>query len=378
MEEKLYMDERLYLVALHYIWITHKKFFKIFNNKYITYTQKETTLMYKDFFDNISNSILKKLSFTDKQIETILDRKSKIDLNLIKNILEKRNVKIITINDKDYPNNLREIPNQPYFFYLRWTIDNSPKISIVWSRNITSYGYNTISKIIPELSKYFIIVSGWAIWCDTEAHEACLKNNWKTISILWTGIDIDYPIWNKKLYDRIVNSWGWVISIFPLNELWSIYSFPVRNEIVAWLSLWTLIIEAKEKSWTLITANISLDIWKDLFVIPGDIYKANSKWCNDLIKSGSAKLVTCANDILEEYNIWKTSSTNTKKKTETKRNFADPIEKIIYEFLFLEALTTDEIINKTKIDLKTITFKLSMMEIEWIIKKSLWGKYEIT
>ena len=374
------MKEKLYLVALHYIWITHKKFFYIFeeNDNYETwkYALKDVYLEYKRFFESISYSILKKISFSDKQIEIILDKKLKVDLDYLKIILEKRDVKIITIHDENYPNSLREIHNPPYLFYLRWIIDNSPKISIVWSRNITSYWYSVISKIIPELSKYFIIVSWWAIWCDSEAHEVCLKSNWKTISVLWTGIDIDYPVWNKKLFDKIVDTWGWVISIFPLNELWSIYSFPVRNEIVAWLSLWTLIIEAKEKSWTLITANLSLDLWRDLFVVPGDIYKANSKWCNNLLKSGSAKLVSCASDILEEYNIWKTAFSN-KNKNVAKINFADSIEKMILEYLFLESLTTDEIIKKSKLDLKTVTFKLSMMEIEWIIKKGLWGKYEI-
>jgi DNA processing protein len=353
------MSEKIYLVALHYLWINQKKLNSIFSkNK-----------NYKSLFENISFEICSKLGFSDEQIRYILKRKSIININLLEEKLKQRNVRVVTILDDEYPEALKHIPNSPYLLYIRWFIDNSPKISIVWARKMTSYWEDIINQIVWNLSKYFVIVSGWASGCDTQSHKVAL-NNWnKTICVIWTWIDIDYPTWNKKLYDKIVSSGGWIISIFPIGEVWNAYNFPIRNEIVAWLSIGVVIIEAKVKSGTLITANLALDIWKDLYAIPWDIFKLNSVWCNNLIKNGNAKLVTSANDILEEYNI------NNEKKTQNKIKFADKIEENIYNHLILEPMTIDELNKIIMLDISTLSFKLSAMEISGFTKKWFWWKY---
>lgn len=357
------MDEKLYLAMLHKIWINHKKLYLIFKD----------SIKYKDFYNKLSHSNLKLYWFTSNQIEYILENKKKYLLLDLEKTLNKREVKIITINDKLFPDFLKEISNVPYLFYLRWTIDNSPKIAVVWSRKITSYWSNTIEKIVWDISLYFTIISWWAAWCDTMAHITAM-NNWnKTISIIWTWIDIDYPVNNKKLYTDIVKKWWGIISIFPVWEVWNPYNFPIRNELVAWLSIWVLVVEAKKKSWTLITSNLALDMWKDLFAIPWDINRSNSEWCNTLIKKWMAKLVMSSDDILEEYNIfdiWKNKEIKTIK-------FIDETEKEIYNILILESLTTDELIHRIGLDITTINFKLSMMEINNLIKKWLWWKYEV-
>lgn len=357
------MEEKLFLAALHFIGISHKKLFVIF----------EHHQNYKIFFEKISRGILKQYFFSDQQIDTILERKKICKMDFLVSCLEKRKVKIITFFDKEYPKYLKEIPNRPFLFYLRWHIDNSPKISVVWSRKITSYWKNVIEKIIPELSKYFVIVSGWAAGCDTEAHQICLQSEWKTICVIGTGIDWDYPVWNKVLYDTIVESGWWIVSIFPIGEVWNPYNFPVRNEIVAWLGLGTLVIEAQKKSGTLITAGLALDLWRDLFSIPWDINKLSSEGTNHLIWDGSAKLVMSAADILEEYNI----TVSEKQKGTSKISFSSNIEKIFYELLILESLTIDEFIHKTQLELWIISSQLSLMEINWLIKKGLGWKYQI-
>lgn len=357
------MEETIFLAMLHKIWISHKKFHIIFKH--------DTN--YKDIYNKISLSSLKWFWYSDKQAEYILENKNKFKLEDLKKVINKRGVKIITYKDKLFPDFLKEIPNIPYLFYLRGILDKSPKIAVVWSRKITSYWSNAIEKIVWNISSYFTIVSWWAAWCDSMAHSVAL-NNWnKTLSVIWTWIDIDYPVNNKKLYDKIVESWGWVISIFPIWEVWNPYNFPVRNEIVAWLSVWVLVIEAQKKSWTLITSNLALDMWKDLFAIPWDINRSNSEWCNILIKSWMAKLVTSPEDILEEYNIHDITINREFKKI----TFSDDIEKEIYNVLIIESLTTNELITKIGLDITTINFKLSLMEINNLIKKWLWWKYEV-
>jgi len=357
------MKKNIYLVALHKIWIWHKKLHIIFRDNQ----------NYELFFNSISFSILKQYGFSDKQAEFILENKASLIFDNIEKDLNSRNVDIVTICDENYPDLLKQIPNIPYLFYLRWKIDNWPKLSVVWTRLISSYWEKAIEYIIWQVSKYFTIVSWWAAWCDSKAHRICLENNTKTISVIGTGIDIDYPVWNKKLYDEIVEKNWAVISIFPLWEVGNPYNFPVRNEIVAWLSVWTVVIEARKKSWTLITSNLALDMWKDLFAVPWDIFKLNSEWCNNLIKNWMAKLVSSPSDILEEYNI----SENVNKKKVNKIVFEDEIEEKIYNILILESLTIDELLNKIDNNISTVSFKLSMMEINNIIKKWFCWKYEV-
>ena len=357
------MKEKNYLALLHKIWLNQKKLNIIFRDN----------SNYKDFYNNLSSNTLYTYGFSPKQIEFILENKWKYKIANINEKLKARQVKIITINDNEYPHYLKEISNPPYLFYLRWNIDNSPKIAVVWSRKITSYWENIIKNIVWEISNYFIIVSGWAAWCDTKAHDAALINNKKTISVIWTWIDLDYPVYNKKMYDNIVSNWWWVISIFPIWEVWNAYNFPVRNEVVAWLSVWVLVIEAQKKSWTLITSNLALDLWRDLFAVPWDIFKSWSDWCNMLIKWGMAKLTTCSDDILDEYNIFRKNNIITNKKLV----FADKIEENIYNILLLESLTINELVNKIGLDVSTLSFKISMMEINNLIKKSIWWKYEV-
>lgn len=356
------MLQNYYLALLHKIWITHKKLHTIFENN----------SDYKQFYEDISTSSLSTYWFTEKQIQFILDEKVKHNISDIKNTLESRDAYIISIKDKNYPEYLKQIPNVPYLLYIRWKLDNSPKFAVVWSRNITSYWNKAITDIVWDISKYFTIVSWWAAWCDSKAHEIAIKNKNKTISIIWTGIDIDYPAYNKKLFENIIETWWTIISIFPLWEIWNPYNFPIRNEIVAGLSVWVLVIEAKIKSWTLITANLALDLWKDLFAIPWDYNKISSEWCNMLIKKWMAKLTTCSQDVLIEYNI-------DLDKSIQKANiiFEDELEEQIYNYLITESLTIDQLITKLWITSTSISLKLSMLEIKNIIKKSNWWKYEL-
>lgn len=353
--------KKIYLAWLHSIWLSHKKLFLLFQNKN----------NYKEIFLNLDYNILKSINLNDKQINKILDNQKKCNLEEIKERLIKRNVKIITKDELEYPEKLKQVFNPPFLFYLRWNISNSPKLSIIWSRKISSYWINTIEKIIPWLSNYFTIISWWAAWCDSKAHIETLKSKWETISIIWTWIDIDYPVSNKKLYDEIVITWWWVFSSFPVWEVGNPYNFPVRNEIVAWLSDWILIIEAQEKSWSLITAKIWLDMWKEVFAIPSEIFKTNWIWTNWLIKKWEAKLVQTANDILEEYNI-------SNIKTDNKRlEFTNQIEEEIYNIILVDNLNIDEISKRTKIETKLIGQFISNLEITWLIKKNVWWKYQI-
>lgn len=351
-----------YLVYLHSIWITHRKLGEIFKDN----------SEYEAFYNNLSFNILKKYFTKDDQIQQILEIKNKLNTKKIDEKIKKLDIKIITKNDKNYPKNLLQISNLPYFLYVRWELNwDENCFSIVGSRKISPYAKKVWENIIPVLSQYFTIVSGWAGWCDTLAHKLTIENNWKTIVVFWTWIDVIYPTWNRNLFDEVLKkSWA-LVSIFPIWTPWSIYTFPVRNEIVSWISSWVLILEAWEKSWTLITANLALDQWKDLFAIPWDIFSPNYIWANNLIKSSNAKLITSSDDILLEYNY---------KITQTKKNIIleNKVQENIYNLLkYNLSLSIDDMIEKMSYDYWVLSLNLSLMELNWVLKKDLFWKYGI-
>lgn len=136
-----------------------------------------------------------------------------------------------------------------------------------------------------------------------------------------------------------------------------------------------VIIEAKEKSGSLITAKFALDLWKEIFAVPWDIFKANSSWTNNLILSSWAKITLWADDILTEFNI---SDAKNKAKIDKKEIvFNDDLEKNIYNLLLFEPLNSDEIAQKLLLDINIILLKISILELSNLVKKSIYWKYEI-
>jgi DNA processing protein len=243
---------------------------------------------------------------------------------------------------------------------------------VVGSRKVSPYWIKVIDSIIPEVSRIFPIVSGGAAGCDTHAHKACIQAWNVTVVVVWTGIDQTYPVSNEKLFNLAVEN-GWaILSIFRIWEPWNPYNFPVRNEIVVWLCKWVLVVEAKEKSWSLITAGLCLDLWKDLFSIPWDILSPYYSGTNNLIKNGEAKCVTTYIDILEEYNI-------SVKKQQHKAilTFWDEIEKSLYEEISISSKNIDELSVCLNHLPKQLLIKASLLELKWVIKKDLLWKYEL-
>lgn len=353
------MNEKKYLVYLHSLWITHKKFFQAFNN----------TTNYEDFFRNLSFDRLKIIWIDEKNSEKIMSQYAKIDTNKIDNILQKLWVNIISYYDEEYPKSLKEIANPPFFLYIQWTLKSYNSLAIIGSRKISDYGKIVIQKLVPDLVSHFTIVSGWAFWCDTHAHIETLKNNGTTYVVIGTWIDKIYPSSNKILFQDVVKK-GWaIVSIFPLGEEGNPYNFPIRNEIISWLSKWIIVIEAWEKSGTLITANLWLEQWKDIFAVPWDITKPWSIGCNMLIATWQAKLITKADDILEEYHL-----ENRKKE---KPQFKSITEETIYNLLITDTYSVDELSKKSSISTMDLTINLSMMEINQIVEKSDGWKYKL-
>ena len=264
----------------------------------------------------LSKKELTKIEGIGEKIATnISDEKIKQQLSEQMRKMKEQNVDIISINDKDYPQQLREMHDYPISLFIKGNkkILEEPSIAIIGCREASEYGKMASKYFGYELAKKGInIVSGLARGVDSYSHvgNICAKkeesyahvDNLSTIgnpiAVVGNGLDIIYPKENEKLENEILNVGGAIISEYPLGRNPSKINFPARNRIISGLSKGVLVIEAKRKSGTLITVDFALDQGRDVFVMPGNINSVNSLGTNDLIKQG-AKIVTCYQDILD-------------------------------------------------------------------------------
>ncbi|PIZ87982.1 MAG: DNA-protecting protein DprA, partial [Candidatus Nealsonbacteria bacterium CG_4_10_14_0_2_um_filter_39_15] len=229
-------------------------------------------------------------------------------------------IKEITTQDENYPRSLREIKDAPEVLYSKGELKAEEKcFAIVGARRCSDYGKQIALEIAGDLAEAGLtIVSGLAPGIDTIAHQATLERKGKTIAVLGTGIDEEsiYPQSNLKLAEKILESGGALVSEYPPGTRGTQFTFPQRNRIISGLSLGVLVVEAKQKSGALITADWARKQRRLVFAIPGSIYFSNSKGCNNLIKNG-AKLAESADDILKELNLQKSDFCIKKTSGET-------------------------------------------------------------
>ena len=245
--------------------------------------------------------ILKIKGFNEILANKIIDKDNKNNLENYIEKMQKEKISIITIDDKEYPNILKNIYDYPISLYIKGNsniLDNYT-IGIVGCRNATEYGIKAAQYFSYNLAKKGInIVSGLAKGIDSCAHIGTIKANGKTIAVVGNGLDIVYPKENQYLYEKIVEENGAIISEYPLGTEPEKMNFPARNRIISGISKGIIVIEAKKKSGTLITVDFALEQGRDVYVVPGNINSLNSVGTNDLIKQG-AKMVTKVDEIFE-------------------------------------------------------------------------------
>jgi DNA processing protein len=238
---------------------------------------------------------------TEKLAYNILDFKDKIDLKKELDLIKKYKVDLLTINHKDYPENLKTIYDPPAVLYVKGEFmpRDTVSIAIVGSRRASFYGLSMAEKLAWGLAGFnFTIVSGLARGIDTASHKGALKANGRTVAVLGSGLANIYPPENKDLFNQICDN-GAVISEFPMQMEPLAQNFPRRNRIISGLSLGVAVVEAARNSGALITADYALEQNREVFAIPGEVSSLTSYGTHRLIKQG-AKLVDSVDDIIEE------------------------------------------------------------------------------
>jgi len=291
------------------------------------------------------------------------------------NQCEKKQIKILSINDESYPQLLKEIYDPPVVLFCKGMLlpQDNFGLAVVGSRQLSDYGKRVTEKFAFELASCGItIVSGLARGIDSVAHLSALSAQGRTIAVLGSGILKIYPPENKKLSEQITQS-GAILSEFYPETPPKRENFPKRNRIISGMTVGTLVTEATTNSGALITAKLALEQGREVFAVPGNITSKNSEGTNFLIKKG-AKLVQKIEDILEEIKPFIPSLKESFISLEStiKVDLTDE-ENAIFSLLD-RPLNLDEIVINTELSISRILEILLKLEIKGLITR-FEGKY---
>lgn len=280
----------------------------------------------------------------------------------------------IPITDSRYPRLLKELgKDAPKQIYYKGNWDDEifeNCLAVVGSRRMTSYGKQITEKLVSEIAGTGItIVSGFMYGIDAQAHKAALEAGGRTIAVMPCGIELIHPDYQEELYQEILDNKGLVISEYEGNFLPTLWTYPRRNRIVAGLSKAALIVEAGEKSGSLITANFAKKLKRKVFAVPGPLTSSLSVGICQLIREG-AEVVTGASDVLDYYGF------SAGAATETRVSVNSSVEEKIIQELQKEPMEIDFLARSLRISAAEIGTIVSMMQIRGLIKSEN-GKYYI-
>jgi DNA processing protein len=281
---------------------------------------------------------------------------------------------VLIQSDENYPASLREIYDPPLVLYVKGELTTKDKnsVAMVGSRLTTHYGIETARKLAYQLAYVGVtIVSGGARGIDTAAHQGALSGKGRTIAVLGTGINLVFPPENAELFERIAAN-GAVVTQFPFNRPADKQGFPIRNRIVAGMTLGTVVVEANLTSGALITANFATEYGRQIFAVPGRIDSPRSKGCHELIKKG-AKLCEGAEDILSEFEYLFPASNRPAAVSET--GILPALELSANEQRVFDAVKAgdesaiDEIIRASGLPSSTVSVALLGLEMKRLVRQ---------
>lgn len=271
-------------------------------------------------------------------------------------------IKIYKLNDKEYPNKLKQIKNPPKKLYVLGNLpdENKKTVAIVGSRACSDYG-STVAKLLAKtLTQNGIqVISGLALGIDTSAHIGSLEANGKTFAVLGCGVNICYPSYNFNVYEKIIEYNGGIISELEEDKEPLAFNFPLRNRIIAGLSDLIIIVEANKKSGALITADYAIEQGKDVFCVPGRLGDRLSLGTNKYIKNG-AYIITEISDVLDRLGV----IVDKKLPKDTLNiNTLDYFERLVFDTLGYDVKHFDEIMMNTKLPFEKLSNVLISLEL---------------
>lgn len=340
-----------------YLWLSYSH---ISTRKLNKLTEKIPPQILWDSFDEEGKYAL------DDKTFAVLKRTRNVEyIERAKQYLAANNIEYVTRADPAFPTALaqKEV-DPPLVLYYKGDINiaREPCIAVVGTRKASQYGRYAVNKIVSELAEKFTIVSGLATGIDGFAHSAALDAGGNTIAVLGSGLFNMSPASNVGLFDKICTR-GLVMSEYTPDTHASEYTFPQRNRIISGLSRGVIVVEAADRSGSLITANCALEQGRDVFAVPGDIDKLRSVGTNKLIKSGATP-VTCADDIFEFYGMKKSSGGKVDRGIEL-----DFTQQRIAELLENGEMSFDALVAASGLSVRELNSALSALMIFGLVRE---------
>lgn len=276
------------------------------------------------------------------------------------------------LSPAEFPSALREIADPPKELWIRGELPDENEntyITVVGSRKYSRYGKEVCEKLIEGLRGYpVVVVSGLALGIDGIAHRTALNNNLITVAVPGSGIhpDVLHPRAHAQMAEEILRSNGAILSEYEPNFRPTVWSFPKRNRIMAGLSKAILIVEAEEKSGTLITARLALEYNRDVLAVPGDIFSPNSSGTNRLIRDGATP-ITSREELLRALGF--ELDDNTRSATEMSEN-ASKGEQELWKLL-LEPTSRDKLFLDSRMSIREFNTALSLLEINGFVSENM-------
>jgi DNA processing protein len=319
---------------------------------------------------------LKETGIGEKISDALIAFKQEFSLDEYEEQMAKSRVVYLTLQDSEYPELLKHIKNPPNVLYEKGTLrfnNSETLVSVVETRKVTGYGREVTELLVTDLvSAGCFIVSGLAMGVDAIAHKAAVTAGGITIAVLGSGVDICTPAENTSLYTSIIEHGGVILSENRFGQMPNKGSFPMRNRIIAGLSLGVLVTEGSEDSGSLITANDAFESQRKVFAVPGPITSSVSKGPISLIAKG-AKMVISAKDILDELKI--TAKGNISHSLSHDYTNLTEDEKKVINSLQDQNLHFDELVRCSGLNSSQLGIVISLMEMKGLIKNLELGAF---
>lgn len=296
----------------------------------------------------------------------------------VKKLIEEKEIRFITCCDDDFPEKLRYIPDSPRWLFVKGELPDpdKPSVAIVGARKCTRYGTDTAEMFARELSKRGVeIISGLAYGIDGAAHEGALSAGGKTYGVLGCGVDVVYPLSNRKLFISMQEQGG-IISEYPPGSQPISANFPRRNRIISGLSDVILVTQAQKASGSMITVKHALDQGRDVFAVPGNIYDPLSTGCNNLLKEGAFPALSpidIVNVLADQYITMKLSEDTENRIKE--KSIPDDKEQKILKLISSEPVHIDELVFKSSISISEARSVLASLVSKDLIKEAEFNTY---
>lgn len=319
------------------------------------------------------NELQKIKGITEAEAETIIQSRKKWDLDKSWFQLMEQGIGFVSREQKEFPEKIRHISNPPYALYYIGKLpdENRKTVAIVGARTRSAYGSEVAQEIARSLAINDVqVVSGLARGIDRDAHQGAINGDGDTFAVLGCGVDICYPRENRYLYNQIVGNGG-IISEYPPGTQPLPQLFPARNRIVAGLSHCIVVVEAREKSGSLITADFAMEQGRDVYAVPGRICDTLSQGCNRLIKQGAGALISIEDflsdlDILSEMNY---------TQLDFRKNVLEKDESMVYSLTDFRPISVGTLIEQTGISLTRLLEILAKLQSLGLIKETFSNYY---